>query len=172
MRILFVIKKERKAALENDDRYADAVLGSLAVARIQPRRQEEVLRDLARRLNRGIPAPEAVFVFRYTPPFFDPALSRSAGALLNDPDDNVSEGAVLLLSAAGSEGRHAFAPILEFVRGKGDESRRARAVTLLRYADPSQLPVLEATMREEKSERVRRQLGRLVESVKTGEPFP
>jgi hypothetical protein len=166
------LEKERKAALKNDDRYGEAVLGSLAVARIHPRRQEEALRDLARRLKRGIPAPEAVFVFRYTPPFFDPALSRTAGRLLNDPDADVSEGAELLLSAAGSEGRHAFAPVLEFVRGKAAEDRRAQAVIFLRYAHPAQLPVLEAAMREEKSEGVRRQLGRLIESVKTGESFP
>jgi hypothetical protein len=165
------LEKERKAALKTDH-FGNIVLGSFAVARIQPRRQEEVLRDLARRLQRGMDNPEALFFFRHTPPFFDPAPSRTAGGLLNDPDAEVSEGAVLLLAAAGSEGRHAFAQVLEFVRGKADEDRRARAVTLLRYADLSQLPVLEAAMREEKSEQVRRQLGRLIESVKTGEPFP
>jgi hypothetical protein len=101
----------------------------------------------------------------------DAPLSRRLARLLDDPDADVADGALCVLVLSLGATRHAFDPVLAFVRGRADEDRRARAVALLHLADTTQLPLLEAALKAERSEKVRQQLRAVIDSVKTGNLF-
>ena len=151
-----------------DNHVLDAVVFGVALARIDHKREERVLRDACKVVNDGIESPGHIrFLVLRMHSLVDARISKQLVRLLDERDTKVAAGAATLLYFSGQAAQGAFNPLLAFVRGKAEEPTRAVAARALATVTPfSELPRLEEALKAEKSEKVRRALWLAIQDVK------
>jgi hypothetical protein len=141
---------------------------SLALARIDPKQREEVIRRLlagwsSLEWGRGADLAGKEYAWQ----LLDARLSKCLAGFLADPNTSVAQGAILYLYLGGLASREAVPQVLSFIQSEADEELRASAAeTLAAIAEYKQLPKLEATLKNEKSERVRKGLKEAIRIIK------
>jgi len=149
------LDKFRKLAL-TDHHQGDAVLFTFALARITPKRQHELLRELCKNLGPGIESISGgVYLRLRQHRLVDASISKHLAGLIADPDPAVARNAVDLLLLSGKGARYSLEQVLTFVGSDAEEERRADASRLFMYGDESILPRLQACLKRERSEIVR-----------------
>jgi hypothetical protein len=155
----------RKFAQEDDN--PEAVIYSLALARVDPSRRDEVLKQLYEFLRGGISERGAVhYLSNKVPLLVDASIIKSLAAAISDPSPIVGNSAYIVLMLSGEAAHPAFPSVLAFVRGTGDEDRRAYAAQLLRFGDYSELPHLQRLLTKERSEPVRAGIESAIRAMK------
>lgn len=156
--------------LESAEKAAVVLVDALALARVDPKRQEAALRRLLKR-DSLFPVywfgGKYFWYLEYLYILVDGRMSECLVGFLADPDPKVAKDAAFCLEMAGLAAREAAPLALKFVQGKADEDRRAWAAWALgSIAEYRLLPELEATMKREQSEKVRRELGETIRYIR------
>jgi hypothetical protein len=149
------------------DQRIEGVILTLALARVVPDRRGALLRRLLKSFRTLVRGPAGVLV---ECPYLliDEKLSEQLAQALEDPDRDVAEVARYVFWWAGLSARDAFPRVLKYVRDSADSNRRAKAAGVLGMISTfARLPELEAALKEEKSEAVRRQLQAAIEGVRS-----
>jgi len=162
------LERAQKTAMAENS--AVAVTFTLALARVTPREQDAVLRRLFTkrpRLLYDLDHTTIAVLSEDSYVLMDPQLSKCLARMLGDPARDVAEGAARMLWWGGLSGEAGFRSVLQYARGKAETSRRAAAASVLgRIARFSRLPELEAALKDEKAEEVRKQLKRAIDDIR------
>ena len=149
-----------------------ALTHGLVLANIDPKKREAVLRRLLTNLDQIGDCRHGWLILTGLSNAYAlvPPISKDLVKLVEDPDPKVSRGSLWLLESAGLSVRGIAPAIIRFMRGKGDDDRRADAAYALSLiADYSQLAELEKALKEESSPKVRKNLKATINYIRSFE---
>ncbi len=148
-------------------RHVTGIASTLALARIDPKRQERAFRRLLKNPPQIEPRGATFWVPEWFYLLLDARVSKCLAKFMEDPDLKVAERAAEYLGVGGSAARDALPQLFQVIQGMADDRRRTVAVqAIARIADYTQLPKLEAVLKEEKSAKVRKELENSIRFIK------
>jgi hypothetical protein len=177
--LLGLLGKRAKAATKDlellqrkaiKDRAPEAIVLSLALARIDPKVRAVALRRLLENwseLQEGFILGTYIYIYEFSYLLMDRELGDYLADKLEDKDASVRDGAAMLLEGAGLRASASTGRVLQIVRGNGGEDQRVKAAKVLgRIAEFGQIAELEKACREEKVEAVRNALETAIDHLR------